>query len=85
MRLREARMQRSQLYATGTQGARAGTQHGRPSSQRLRGVVMLAVPRSAPRWRRGAWRYQSSCKAGLQEWILRRQPGHAVRRGHFTA
>ena len=33
----------------GRQGARAGTQHGPPSSQRLRGNAMPAVPRSAPR------------------------------------
>jgi len=70
---------------TGTRSARSGMQRGRHSLQRLRGDAMPAVPRSAPRRRRGAWRCRSSCKAGLQEWILRPQPGHAVRRDQLTA
>lgn len=80
-----ARMLHGHRDATGTRSARSGMQRGRHSLQRLRGDAMPAVPRSAPRRRRGAWRCRSSCKAGLQEWILRPQPGHAVRRDQLTA
>lgn len=58
-----ARMLHGHRDATGTRSARSGMQRGRHSLQRLRGDAMPAVPRSAPRRRRGAWRCRSSCKA----------------------
>ena len=71
--------------ATGRQSVRIVTPHAQRSSLRPSRAAMSALLQRAPRQRRGASRCQSSCRAGLQEWILRPQLGRAASRSPSTA